>query len=75
MKVLEVEGWRGTLEHPEGWTETLNSLLCWDCQEVQDILLKGRTSPEPGGSTSFEWDTRALCRQMSKRVSKYVNRG
>jgi len=41
MKVLEVEGWRGTLEHPEGWTETLNSLLCWDCQEVQDILLKG----------------------------------
>ena len=41
MELLQRAGWEGRLEHPGGWTESLHSLLCWDCQEVQDILLKG----------------------------------
>jgi len=42
MQSLKEEGWEGCLIHPEGWSESLNNLLCWGSQEVQDVLIQGQ---------------------------------
>ena len=41
LQALKEEGWEGCLIHPEGWSESLNNLLCWGCQDVQDVLIQG----------------------------------
>jgi hypothetical protein len=42
MAAMLQAGWAGELTHPaSGQTESLLSLLCWDCPEVRDSLLTG----------------------------------
>ena len=41
MSALKSGGWEGCLEHPDGWKESLQQLLCWGNQNIQDNLVKG----------------------------------